>query len=503
MKGARRPANRPEPSRRALLGWAAGAAGVSLSGCRASDGRPGPVHRADWRRLRTELRGELVTRGEPTYEGVRSGMVWNAAKPSRYPQGIVRVGDEADVRATLRFARRHSLRVAVRGGGHHFDGVVLREGGILLDLSGLTAIRVDPGARTAVVQPGVRGSELIDALAPHGLAFPVGHCASVPLSGFLLSGGFGWNSGSWGPAAASVRAVDLVTAEGECLRADETAHPELFWAVRGAGHGCPAVVVGFHLDLHARPRVIRTSTLTFAVDDLLAAAAWLDAVQPQLPPQVELIGLVVSPPPEARAAGAPPRVLVVSATAFAQLEEEASAWLAPFERGPASPAPIDRAPRVDTPFQALFASISSAFPDDHHYTVDHAWLDGTAADALARTRSLLVSPPHPRDFLLLAYGPNLPPGAPSLPRMALSVPGRLYAGLYGVTPDPGQVPANRAWVDELAERLEPCRAGRYVGEARSGRAEECFSPAAWQRLARLEREHDPGNVLFDFELPPA
>src|SRR5262249_57100226 len=102
-----------------------------------------------------------------------------------------------------------------------------------------------PAARTATIQPGVSSRELTSALAEHELAFPVGHCGHVGLSGFLLSGGLGWNSGVWGPACLSITEVEAVTADGRLTRADEGQNADLLWAARGAGPGLFAVVTRF------------------------------------------------------------------------------------------------------------------------------------------------------------------------------------------------------------------------------------------------------------------
>jgi FAD/FMN-containing dehydrogenase len=341
----------------------------------------------------------------------------------------------------------------------------------------------------------VTGAALIDALAPHGLAFPVGHCAQVTTSGFLLSGGFGWNGGSWGPAAASVRGVDVVTSTGASLHASATRHPELFWAVRGAGLLCPVAVVRFHLDLHPLPRAIRTSTLTFQVEDAAAAAAWLETARAQCPPEVELVARVTAPPSEARAKGAPARVFVASATAFADTESDAARWLAPFERGPERPAPFARAPLVETPFRALFASIAAAFPEHACYAVDHLWSQGPAADVLAATQALAAAPASPGDLLLVGFGPAPTADAPPLPDMALAVPGHLYVAVYGVAADPARAEASRAWMRSVVVALAPYRAGRYVGEASAERASSCFSPEAQNRLAEVTRQYDPRGTL--------
>ena len=111
---------------------------------------------------------------------------------------------------------RNDLKIAVRGGGHSWVGFPLRDGSLLIDLGRLKRARINPEARRATIQPAINGRDLNRQLAEHGLAFPVGHCPSVPMSGFLLNGGLGWNSNAWGPACFSVEAARVVTAGGTC-----------------------------------------------------------------------------------------------------------------------------------------------------------------------------------------------------------------------------------------------------------------------------------------------
>src|SRR5688572_2859338 len=147
--------------------------------------------------LRSAVRGTVIANGDTGYEAARKALLWNGRKPPRFPRLIVRAACADDVQQVVRFAAEHGQRVSPRGGGHHWSGIALQEG-IVLDLSALNQVYIDAATRTAEVGPTVRNGELASALAAQGLAFPVGHCATVPLSGYLLGGGFGWNSGAWG-----------------------------------------------------------------------------------------------------------------------------------------------------------------------------------------------------------------------------------------------------------------------------------------------------------------
>jgi FAD/FMN-containing dehydrogenase len=151
--------------------------------------------------------------------------VWNQLAPERRPDVIVRVASVPDVVAAVDFARGHGLRLAVRSGGHAWCGAALRDGGMLVDVANLDAIQIDGPRATAAIGPGAVSLDLAQRLARDRFAFPLGHCGSVRVGGYLLGGGVGWNAGAWGPACAGIEAVDVVTAEGRLLRATADEHP--------------------------------------------------------------------------------------------------------------------------------------------------------------------------------------------------------------------------------------------------------------------------------------
>ncbi len=168
--------------------------------------------------------------------------------------------------AAIRYAGAHGYRVGVRSGGHSWAGNHVRDGGLLLDVRRLDHCTVDPAAMTAVVGPGKGGSELAAELAAQGLFFPAGHCKGVCLGGYLLQGGYGWNSRVFGPACESVIGLDVVTADGERLYCDAENHPDLYWAARGSGPGFFAVVTAFHLRVYPRPAVCGSSLYVYPVE---------------------------------------------------------------------------------------------------------------------------------------------------------------------------------------------------------------------------------------------
>jgi FAD/FMN-containing dehydrogenase len=165
------------------------------------------------------------------------------------PAAFVRGAAAGDVALTVKLAAHHDLLLAVRGGGHNIAGSAVCDGGLMLDLSLMRSVRVDPAARTAIVEPGARLADLDKATQQHGLATPVGINSTTGVAGLVLGGGFGWLSRKLGLTIDNLVSADVVTAAGELVRASATENADLFWAIRGGG-GNFGVVTSFELKLH-------------------------------------------------------------------------------------------------------------------------------------------------------------------------------------------------------------------------------------------------------------
>lgn len=197
--------------------------------------------------LRTRFRGELLMPADAGYDAARS--IWNAAINKR-PALIARCSGVADIVAALRCAQDEGLLLAVRGGGHNVAGTALCDGGIVLDLSRLKGIRVDPGACTVRIQPGVLNGDLDHETQAFGLATTSGIASTTGVAGLTLGGGIGWLMRRHGLTCDNLLSADVVLADGRHVTASATEHPDLFWALRGGG-GNFGVVTSFEYRLHA------------------------------------------------------------------------------------------------------------------------------------------------------------------------------------------------------------------------------------------------------------
>ena len=431
----------------------------------------------------------LIPAGGGAFDRARDRLVWNKRlAQSRTPDAIVSVASAEEAAAVVRFAAEHGQTVSPRGGGHNYQASVLRDGGILLDLGGLDGLEIDPAARTAKVGVGIQGGALSKRLAAQGLAFPVGHCVDVALSGYLIGGGFGWNAGSWGAACANVTAIEMVTATGEIVVANAEKHADLFWAARGNGPGFFAAVTAFHLRLHPCPRHVYAWRSAFAAASAPALAEWLTAATASAPAHTEIGCFLFAHWDTGEHA------IVLRVSACGESEAEAREAVAAFTSPPPAARRIGQAKGTAMAFTDLFEL--SPMPSGKRVAADHLWSDAALGDLMLAVHDLPA--PSPDSTIdIVAFGGHTPVAVP--PDAALTVSGGTGIGIYGLWDDAAGDEANRAWVREVDARLAPFRTGRYVAEAdlTAGpeRVAQCFTPDALQRLREVRRRYDPDGLF--------
>lgn len=196
--------------------------------------------------FRSSLRGAACLPQESGYDEART--IWNAMI-DRKPALVIRCAGAADVMSAVALARKHKLMVSVKGGGHNIAGSAVCEGGLLIDLSPMRWVTVDPSARRANVGPGATLADVDRETQAFGLALPTGINSTTGIAGLTLGGGFGWLTRKFGMTIDNLISADVVTAKGELLRASEKENPDLFWAIRGGG-GNFGIVTNFEFKLH-------------------------------------------------------------------------------------------------------------------------------------------------------------------------------------------------------------------------------------------------------------
>jgi FAD/FMN-containing dehydrogenase len=235
---------------------------------RTLDGDEAELPRAEIEALRATLGGRLFEAGHAEHE--RSRALWNAMVDRR-PALVATCASASDVGAAVRFARTHAMSLSVRGGGHHIAGNAVAEGGLVIDLSRMRGVRVDPATRRARVQGGALLGDVDAACQAHALATPLGINSTTGFAGLCLGGGFGWLTRKHGLTIDNLVAAEIVGADGIARVVSETSEPDLFWAIRGGG-GNFGVVTWFELALHPFGPTVHAGFVAFPGDEATAIA---------------------------------------------------------------------------------------------------------------------------------------------------------------------------------------------------------------------------------------
>ncbi len=245
--------------------------------------------------LRAALHGEVVEATDPTYDEARK--VWNAAIDRR-PLAVAMCVDDADVQTAVRFAATHGVEIAVRCGAHSMSGAGVIDDGLVIDLSRMNDVSVDPEARRAKVGGGALLGALDAATQAHGLAVPVGLISHTGVGGLTLGGGMGWLSRKHGLSIDNLVSARCVTADGDVLTASATENPDLFWALRGGG-GNFAIVTEFEFELHEAGPMIHFGLVFWTLDQGAEALRHARTVIASLPDDVNVVvgGLNAPPAP--------------------------------------------------------------------------------------------------------------------------------------------------------------------------------------------------------------
>jgi FAD/FMN-containing dehydrogenase len=436
----------------------------------------------------------FVRRGEPDYEPTRRSLVWNARVPDRFPELIVRAGAADAVAAAIATARELGLAVAVRSGGHNWNGACLRDASMLIDLSPMRSISLDAEAMTARCGPAATNGELAALVEPNRLAFPIGHSPDVGLGGYLLGGGLGWNPRTWGAACANVRAVDAVLADGTAISADEDENTDVLWGVRGAGPGFPAVITSYTLALHPLPAAIAGSTYVLPIDSVREIARWLaDEIGAGVDSSLELTCILRSGPPVGAEWSGP--ALVLAPTVFAERRADAERILARFDRCTEIATPMF----ADVAFPlSLSGSVGRAYlPPERRYAVDNLWCDGDPEPALAAVAERMQAAPSASTAAVVGLTP-----APPTDGTAFTMRGDFHVSVYCVWSDAADDEANDAWLRDTMAAVAPTARGTFSAEADFSRADAdpaaAFTPEAWQRLHALRAAIDPTGVFVSY-----
>jgi FAD/FMN-containing dehydrogenase len=434
---------------------------------------------------------ELVWSTDRTYEARRQRLSWNKRVAPRYPRAIARPRSVDDVVSAVHLARKHRMRLGVCSGGHSWINASLCDDGLVIDLSAFDGIQISPESNSASVGPAATSGQLIEALGHHRLAFPAGHCPSVALGGYLLAGGFGWNSIEWGPAAMSVRSIDVVMASGEIIRADADRNSDLFWLARGSGAAFPGIVIQFELAVQPGPGSIGFCQRSFRIEDIDPVADWITAAIDQASPPVE-VEVVIKNGETTK-----PLVLVTS-VAFGHDAATTVDALDEMEKIPCAASPMTVKRELNRNFTGLYAYTNSLYPPGHRWAADNFTTDTDFASLLRQAVSIFDGAQAKKSFFLAGTQPASPQASLAFDG-AFSLGGKSFMACYAVWDEDSEDDVNAAWIQRVTTNFDCNKTGRYIGEAdfEAGETgvESCFSRDAFERIKRLRAEVDPAQMF--------
>jgi len=440
--------------------------------------------------FRQSFVGPILFPGDPTYDAVRT--VWNKMY-DRKPAMIARCTGVADVIDAVNFARNNRLLFTVRGGGHHVAGFAMQDDALVIDLSLLKGIQVDPKNRIARAQPGVTLAELDRETQAFGLATPLGVVSETGIAGLTLGGGMGWLRRKYGLACDNLVGADVVTADGEFRHLSAEEHSDLFWGIRGGG-GNFGIVTSFEYKLHpVGPIVMSVTTLYALAGAKPVLAAWRDFMQ-DAPDEITSVAFFWSIPSIEPIPSSMWGMPVVGVGAvYAGAADEGERVLQPL-RQLATPV-LDLSGQM--PFCMVQKSFDPFFPKGGHLyynkSTDLKSLDDEVLDALILRAH---EKPTPASILVLwLYG-----GAMSrVPVNATLFRGRDVPILYSIDlawDDPAESEKHIRWAREYIKALQPYSAGGlYTNFASDPEAATAAFGANYQRLVELKNKHDPYNFF--------
>jgi hypothetical protein len=429
----------------------------------------------------SSFRGTVLRHGDSEYDSARR--IWNASI-DRYPGLIARCTGVADVIAAVRFAREHGLLVAVRGGGHNVGGRALCDGGLVIDLSRMKGIHVDPGKRRVLVQPGVLLGELDRETHVFGLAVPTGVVSKTGVAGLTLGGGVGWLARKYGLACDNVISFELVTAEGEVLQVSADDHSDLFWALRGGG-GNFGVVTSFEYRLHPVKMVLGGLVVhpRDAARDLLR---FYRSFTQSTPDELAAYAALLHTPD-----GIPAAAI---ATCYCGDPAEGERLIAPLRSF--------GTPLVDAiqplPFPVMQTAFDAAVPDGHQNYWKSEFLrelSDEAIDVVLRYANHATSPLTA--VLIEQYG-----GAASrvgVEETAFAQRQTQYdLGILTQWTEPAESARHIAWTREFWDAMTPYGSGAYLlnflGEESDATIKAAFG-ANHARLVEVKTKYDPTNFF--------
>jgi FAD/FMN-containing dehydrogenase len=442
--------------------------------------------------LEAQLRGELLRPASPGYDEART--VFNAMIDHR-PALIARCGGVADVIAAVAFARANGLLASVRAGGHNVTGNAICDGGLVIDVSGMKGLWIDPGGRTIRAEPGLTWGELNQDLQTFGLAATGGYVSTTGIPGLTLGGGMGWLIRKHGLACDNLRSADVVTADGELIQASPTSNDDLFWALRGGG-GNFGIVTSFEFDVHPAG-VVQAGLFVYPASAATEVIPfWRDyarAAPEELTSGVLLVTAPAAPFVPAQAHGAP--VLAIFVVYAGALDVAAEALRPLREFGP---------PLLDLvqpmPYSAVQTMADILWPPGSLNYWKSGFMNEPSQEAVAILLDFFARAPSPLDTIVLDHIGDGAMNRVGEGETAFGQRGFAFNLLVtALWSDPADSEENVGWTRELWDAMRPYTSDaaylNYVGDEGEERVKASYGRSNYERLVALKQKYDSTNFF--------
>jgi FAD/FMN-containing dehydrogenase len=445
--------------------------------------------------LRAAMEGLVIAPGDSGFDEARR--VWNA-QVDRRPSVIARCASAADVVAAIAFAREHQLEVSVRAGAHNIAGLAVCDDGLMIDLSLLNEVRVDPQARRARVGGGALLADLDAATQAHGLAVPAGLVSHTGVAGLTLGGGMGWLTRKFGLSIDNLVSAEVVTADGRVLRAAADENPDLFWAIRGGG-GNFGVVTSFEFALHEAGPMVQVGLFFWPLDQGREALRLVREITAAMPPEVNAV---------VGALNAPPAPFVPEQHHFAP---GYALLLTGFGSGPEHAELVSRVreslpPLFDLVTPMPYVGLQKLLDEANAWGF-YGYDKGTYVEDLSDEVIKVLTEHVPRKTsplsVVLFYrldGAYCRTGDDQTAFSGGRTP-RYGVFIIGLAPEASVLAAERSWVRGMWQALRPYAIGSgdgYINGLTDYSDEQVrgsYGAGKYERLARIKAKYDPDNMF--------
>jgi len=436
------------------------------------------------------ISGIIHQKEDAHFEKTMFGFLYNQQRFGRTPDIITEPKTVEDIIHVIRYAKQVGNKVTVLSGGRSFSANAMRNDCIVISMKNFTNYTINKDDMSATAEPGLGGSDLMKVLYKNDLFFPAGHCKGVCLGGYLLQGGYGWNGRKLGIACKSILAMDIVTADGDLVHANEKENADLFWSARGAGAGFFGVVVKFYLRLYQRPKYQAIIVHDFSMKHLEDVYTWAYDIGPSVPKSVEFQMLMSRNMMNMLGPG-----IEAYAPIFADTKDEFEEARQFMDNSPVKKKAIIRTPAFNPGIELLYKGTMEHYPANYNYGVDNMWTHASIDELLPHIKEIANTlPPAPSHFLWLNWYPDAIDTD-----MAYSKEDNIYLALYGCWKHQKDTIKYTSWASDKIGKMQQYSSGiQLADEGLHKRRDKFLSDENFRKLQTIRAKRDPQNLFMEW-----